>query len=117
MDGCSTGALVVVLTAGVQAWFGLKGLQGGGAPLSTVFSLCLALSFRVCVCVWVGESERDSITVNACQTVCIAMCVIFEAVSLLLFHCFSVSLCLCASEMIELNAALTPSVTPHLIPS
>lgn len=58
-DDRSAKALVTALTAGVRAWFGLKGLQGGGAPVSTVFPLCLALSFCECVCVSGRVKERQ----------------------------------------------------------
>lgn len=69
-DACPFGALVAVLAAGVQARFGVKGLQGGGAPISTVFSL------RLCVHV-VGhrkgnrQHHREQFPKRVCVHVCV----------------------------------------------
>lgn len=49
--------------------------------LSTVFSLCLALSFSECV------SERVRQTANSCQNSCLDVCVLFNA-QRYLFTCF-----------------------------
>ncbi len=73
----------------------------------------LFLCVYVCV-LWVRESERDSITVNACQNVCTGVCVCVRHIRQCLFYFFSFFVCVCVCVM-ESNGVPTPSVTPHII--
>lgn len=81
LDGCSAAALVIALTAGVQAWFGLKGLQGGGATVSTVFAFCVWLSLSACVCACLIDSEREQ-RYSECMSKCEQLFVSQRALSL-----------------------------------